>query len=76
VRNAGKLKAGYYPLPLAEAERIRQWLEFPLSATVALDPCVGEGTAFAIIAADQAILRAGSNSMLTALRRRWQYAGI
>jgi len=21
VRNAGKLKAGYYPLPLAEAER-------------------------------------------------------
>ena len=70
MRNAGKLKAGYYPLPLAEAERIRQWLEFPSTSTVALDPCVGEGTAFAIIAADQAILRAGSNSMLTALRRR------
>lgn len=59
MRNAGKLKAGYYPLPLAEAGRIRQWLEFPLSATVTLDPCVGEGTAFAIIAADQAVLRCG-----------------
>jgi len=59
VRNAGKLKAGYYPLPLAEAERIRQWLEFPSTATVALDPCVGEGTAFAVVAADQAVLRCG-----------------
>ena len=31
MRLAGKQKLGYFPLPLAEAERIRRFLQFPLS---------------------------------------------
>ncbi len=31
MRLAGKQKLGYFPLPLAEAERIRRFLQFPIS---------------------------------------------
>jgi hypothetical protein len=31
MRLAGKQKLGYFPLPLPEAERIRRFLQFPLS---------------------------------------------
>lgn len=59
MRTAGKIKAGHYPLPLPEAQRIRRSLEFPSATTVALDPCVGEGTAFAMIAAVPEVMRYG-----------------
>jgi SAM-dependent methyltransferase len=45
------MKLGHFPLPRGEAERIRLFLAFPNSALCsALDPCIGDGGAFAIIA--------------------------
>lgn len=46
MRLAGRLKLGFYPLPPTEARRIRLRLEFPANFA-ALDPCVGDGRAFA-----------------------------
>ena len=48
MRPAGRLKLGFYPLPLLEAERIRARLEFP-AKFAAVDPCVGDGAAFSHI---------------------------
>ncbi|MGB8131673.1 MAG: DUF6094 domain-containing protein [Candidatus Angelobacter sp.] len=45
MRIAGRLKLGFYPLPLKEAERIRARLRYP-EEFAALDPCVGDGVAF------------------------------
>ena len=45
MRPHGKTKLGFYPLPLLEAERLRNCLVFP-SEFSALDPCVGDGVAF------------------------------
>src|ERR1700739_3644860 len=41
----GQTKLGFYPLPPAEANRLRSWLNFqePFST---LDPCAGDGVAF------------------------------
>ena len=51
MRPAGKQKLGYFPLPRREAERIRLFLAFLGSTTYsAIDPCIGDGGAFAIIA--------------------------
>ena len=48
MRNAGRLKLGYYPLPIEEAHNLRQLLTAPESFS-AVDPCAGDGTAlFAI----------------------------
>lgn len=49
MRNAGRLKLGYYPLPLSESQRLRAHLLFPDKACTALDPCVGDGCAFEIL---------------------------
>jgi hypothetical protein len=46
VRPHGKTKLGFFPLPTAEAERLRHCLAFA-SEFSALDPCVGDGVAFA-----------------------------
>jgi SAM-dependent methyltransferase len=46
VRPEGKTKLGFFPLPIAEATRLRNCLELP-SEFSALDPCVGNGVAFA-----------------------------
>jgi hypothetical protein len=46
VRPHGKTKLGLFPLPTAEAERLRHCLAFA-SEFSALDPCVGDGVAFA-----------------------------
>ena len=46
MRPHGKVKLGFYPLPVAEAERLRNCLAFPPEFS-ALDPCVGDGVAFA-----------------------------
>src|SRR5271165_4066717 len=44
MRNAGRLRLGYYPLPVEEAQNIRALLmsSAPYSA---IDPCAGDGTA-------------------------------
>src|SRR5438093_77379 len=49
MRNQGRLRLGYFPLPLGEARRIRTCLLYPTSATSAIDPCVGDGSAFLAI---------------------------
>lgn len=45
MRPQGKIKLGFFPLPLAEAARLRNCLEFSQQFS-ALDPCVGDGVAF------------------------------
>ena len=44
MRNAGRLKLRYYPLPIEEAQNIRALL-VPAGPYAAIDPCVGDGTA-------------------------------
>jgi len=46
MRAYGQAKLGFYPLPSAEAHRLANWLNFPEQFS-ALDPCVGDGVAFA-----------------------------
>jgi hypothetical protein len=46
MRNHGKIKLGFYPLPVAEANRLRSCLSFKGQFS-AIDPCVGDGVAFA-----------------------------
>ena len=46
MRPHGQTKLGFFPLPAAEAERLRNRLAFPEQFS-ALDPCVGDGAAFA-----------------------------
>ena len=49
MRNQGRLRLGYFPLPLAEARRIRACLRYPDSPFSAIDPCIGDGAAFLAI---------------------------
>ena len=51
MRNAGRLKLGYYPLPVQEARNIRALLTSSASYS-AIDPCVGDGTALLEITKD------------------------
>lgn len=44
MRNAARIKLGYYPLPPAEGDRLRPPLVFSPGAS-ALDPCAGTGAA-------------------------------
>jgi len=59
MRLAGRERLGFYPLPIPEAERIRRFLAFPDKQCCALDPCVGDGAAFAEITSDKRVLRYG-----------------
>jgi hypothetical protein len=45
MRPHAKTKLGFFPLPVAEAERLRTCLTCPAEFS-ALDPCVGDGVAF------------------------------
>jgi hypothetical protein len=45
MRPEGQTKLGFFPLPVAEANRIKNWLSFPEESS-AVDPCVGNGVAF------------------------------
>jgi hypothetical protein len=45
MRNPGRLRLGFFPLPLKEAQRIRARLQFTSYCSV-IDPCIGDGTAF------------------------------
>ena len=58
-RLAAKARCNYYPLPLKEAERIRNLVQYPADPFSALDPCVGEGIAFAAITRDTSARRYG-----------------
>ena len=58
-RLAARIRCNYYPLPLREAERIRNLLQFPTEPFSALDPCVGEGIAFSTITRDSSARRYG-----------------
>jgi hypothetical protein len=46
MRPAGRQRLGFYPLPIPEVKRIRNFLSFPERTCSTLDPCVGEGAAF------------------------------
>ena len=59
MRLAGRTRLGFYPLPLPEAERIRRFLAFSDKQCCVLDPCVGDGAAFAEIACDKNVLQYG-----------------
>ncbi len=59
MRNAGRLKLGYYPLPLSEAQRLRDQLAFPGEPFSALDPCVGDGGAFDTLVEQSPAMRYG-----------------
>ena len=59
MRLAGRERLGFYPLPILEAERIRRFLAFSDKPCCALDPCVGDGAAFAEIASDKSVLGYG-----------------
>jgi Uncharacterised methyltransferase family (DUF6094) len=48
MRLHGKIKLGFFPLPLPEARRLKNVLAFA-SAFSALDPCVGDGGAFTLV---------------------------
>ena len=44
ARPIARLKLGYFPLPIEEAQNIRTLL-LPTAPYAAIDPCVGDGTA-------------------------------
>ncbi len=46
MRWKGKLKLGWFPLPLAEAERIRKFLVFPAASFPARGPLHWRGRGF------------------------------
>jgi len=59
MRFVAKAKMGFYPLPAVEAERIRALLQFPEGPCAAVDPCIGDGVAFAAVTDALAVLRYG-----------------
>ena len=50
MRNAARIRLGYYPLPLREAERLRRYLRFPESPYSVVDACAGCGAAVVAMA--------------------------
>src|SRR5260370_13114191 len=59
MRIQGKLRLGYFPLPLIEARRIRACLRYPTSPLSAIDPCIGDGAAFLTITGESCARRYG-----------------
>jgi SAM-dependent methyltransferase len=59
MRLEGKVKLGFYPLPVIEAGRIRRFLRYPENTCAAIDPCIGDGVAFAAITSEASALRYG-----------------
>lgn len=58
MRPQAKTRLGFFPLPIAEAERLRSHLIFPPEFS-ALDPCAGDGVAFAQLLRETAARRYG-----------------
>lgn len=59
MRLAGRARLGFYPLPFAEAQRIRKFLRFPQQPCPTLDPCIGDGVAFEQVTSDAEAHRYG-----------------
>ena len=59
MRTQARLKLGYYPLPEAEARRIRALLHFPTETVSVLDPCAGTGTALTLLSEGALAKRCG-----------------
>jgi SAM-dependent methyltransferase len=59
MRLEGKVKLGFYPLPVTEADRIRRFLRYSENMCSAIDPCIGDGVAFAAITSAASVLRHG-----------------
>ena len=57
MRNAGRLKLGYYPLPIEEARNLRSLL-IATQPFFAVDPCAGDGTALVEVTRDLSAQRA------------------
>jgi len=58
MRPYGQTKLGFFPLPIAEAKRLKNWLAFP-NRFSAVDPCVGDGVAFRTLVGDAPAHRYG-----------------
>lgn len=58
MRPHGQTKLGFFPLPVAEAQRLKSRLVFPERFS-ALDPCVGDGVAFVQLLGDAPAHRYG-----------------
>lgn len=58
MRPHGQTKLGFFPLPIAEANRLKNLLVFPERFS-ALDPCVGDGVAFVQLLRDAPVHRYG-----------------
>jgi hypothetical protein len=58
MRFQGQVKLGFFALPPSEAVRLRRWLSFPEQFS-ALDPCAGDGAAFATLLESTKGLRYG-----------------
>jgi hypothetical protein len=59
MRIQGRLRLGFFPLPLSEARRIRACLHYSNSPVSAIDPCIGDGAAFLAITAETCARRYG-----------------
>src|SRR5208337_2727579 len=57
-RPSSRIKLGYYPLPIEEAQNIRAMLMCS-APYAAIDPCVGDGTALVEITKDSGASLAG-----------------
>jgi hypothetical protein len=58
MRNAARIKMGYYPLPKDEAIKLRSLLSYSQFAPV-IDPCVGQGDALCDLTAGAEVWRHG-----------------
>ena len=58
MRNAGRIKLGYFPLPVEEAHTMGELL-VPSAPYAALDPCVGDGSALVELTKDTGAQLAG-----------------
>jgi hypothetical protein len=58
MRNAARLKMGYYPLPESEGVKLRSLLTYTQPASV-IDPCVGQGAALHLVSSDAPVRRYG-----------------
>lgn len=59
MRTQARLKLGYYPLAVAEARRIRNYLQFPEEGATVLDPCAGSGAALCTVSDGATVRRYG-----------------
>ena len=59
MRTQAKIRLGYYPLPVAEAMRIHNFLQFPNEPCSVLDPCAGTGAALHTLSDGAAVKRYG-----------------